>query len=178
MDFDDHTPREKAEETKRKWFVEVGERFGNCGFIAYVGDKPVGFAQYAPAGFFPSTSKYGSLILSGDAVFLACLYIPERELRGRGIGKQLFEKVASDLRNRGYKAVEAFARTSDSPSDNIPDWYTGPLEFFLRIGFRIKKKNGQIALVRKELEQKLRNKKAGNQNSDTYFAIDYELGRT
>jgi len=150
-DFDDHTPEEKAEKTKRKWFADVRSKFGNCGFIAYVEDKPVGFAQYAPAEFFPSISKYGNLIPSKDAVFLTCLYIPNRELRAKGIGKQMFEKVTSDLRSRGYRAVEAFARTSDTPSDNIPDWYTGPLEFFLKMGFSVKKKNGQIALVRREL---------------------------
>jgi GNAT superfamily N-acetyltransferase len=152
LDFDDHTPNEKAEETKRKWFTDVGRKFGNCGFVAYVDDKPIGFAQYARAEFFPSISKYGSLAPSKDAVFLACLYIPNRELRGKGIGKQMFEKVISDLKSRGYRAVEAFARTADAPSNNIPDWYTGPLEFFLKIGFGVKKKNGRIALVRKELE--------------------------
>jgi GNAT superfamily N-acetyltransferase len=152
LDFNDHTPKERAEEIKRKWFTEVGRKFGNCGLIAYVDNKPVGFAQYAPAEFFPSISKYDSLIPSRDAVFLACLYIPNRELRGKGIGKQMFEKVTSDLKSRGYKTVEAFARTSDTSSNNIPDWYTGPLEFFLKFGFKVKRKNGQIALVRKELE--------------------------
>jgi GNAT superfamily N-acetyltransferase len=152
LGFDDYTPREKAEETKRKWFTDVRKKFGNCGLIAYVDDKPVGFAEYARAEFFPSTAKYGSLVPSRDTVFLACLYIPKRELRGKGIGKQILEEVTYDLKSRGYRAVEALARTSDIPSDNIPDWYTGPLGFFLRMGFRVKKKNGQIALVRKELE--------------------------
>jgi GNAT superfamily N-acetyltransferase len=152
LNFDDDTPKEKAEETKRKWFTHVRRKFGNCGFIGYVDNKPVGFAQYAPPEFFPSISKYGNLIPSRDAVFLVCLYVPNRELRGKGIGTQMFEEVTSDLRSRSYGAVEAFARTSDTSSDSIPDWYTGPLEFFLKIGFRVEKKNGQIALVRKELE--------------------------
>jgi GNAT superfamily N-acetyltransferase len=153
LDFDDGTPSEKAEETKRKWFTDVGRQFGNCGFIAYVDDKPVGFVQYAPAKFFPSVSKYKCLSPSGDAVFLACLYISDREMRKRGIGKQIFEKVSSDLRNRGYKAIEAYARTTDTASNDIPDWYCGPLEFFLKIGFTVKRKNGQIALVRKKIEE-------------------------
>jgi hypothetical protein len=62
-----------------------------------------------------------------------------------------FEKVASDLKNRGYKIIESFARVRDSPSDNIPDWYTSPLGFFLKMGFKVIKSRGQIALVRKEL---------------------------
>jgi hypothetical protein len=154
-DFDDKTPNEDAEETKRKWFTDVGRQFGNCGLVAYVDGNPVGFAQYAPVKYFPSVSKYGELIPSRDAIFLACLYIPNRELGRKGIGAQIFERVASDLRSRGYKAVEAYARTVDGPSDNIPDWHTGPLDFFVRMGFKVMKPNGQIAFVRKELIQRL-----------------------
>jgi GNAT superfamily N-acetyltransferase len=151
VDFDDKTPKESAEETKRKWFTEVARRFGKCGFIAYLDGNPVGFAKYGPVEYFPSISKYDHLIPSGDAIFLACLYIPKREMRRRGIGTQMFQKVSSDLGSRGYKAVEAFARTVDAPSDDIPDWYTGPLEFFLKMGFKVLSQHGQIALVRKEL---------------------------
>ena len=113
--------------------------------------KPVGFAQYAPVEYFPSVSKYDDLIPSRESIFLACIYIPNRELRRKGIGTQLFQKVSSDIRNRGYKALEAFARTTDARSDTIPDWYTGPLEFFTRMKFEVLNQHGQIALVRKEL---------------------------
>jgi GNAT superfamily N-acetyltransferase len=151
LDFDEKTSREDAEETKRKWFTEVTKHFGNCGFIAYLGGKPMGFAQYGPVEYFPSVSKYGDLIPSRDAIFLACLYIPSKELWRKGIGTQIFQKVASDLRSRGYKAVEAFGRTVDAPSDDIPDWYTSPLEFLTKMGFKVLNQHGQIALVRKEL---------------------------
>jgi GNAT superfamily N-acetyltransferase len=151
VNFDDKTPKEDAEETEWKWFTDVVRRFGNCGFIAYLGGKPMGFAQYAPVEYFPSVSKYNNLVPSRDAIFLACLYIPNRELRRKGTGTQMFQKVSSDLRSRGYKAIEAFARTVDTPSDNIPDWYTGPLEFFLKMGFKVLSQHGQVALVRKEL---------------------------
>jgi GNAT superfamily N-acetyltransferase len=151
LNFDDKTPREDAEETKRKWFTEVARRFGNCGFIAYLGVSPVGFAQFAPVEYFPSVSKYDDLIPSRDGIFLACLYIPDRERRRKGIGTLIFQKICSDLRTRRYKAVEAFARTTDTRSDTIPDWYTGPLEFFMKMGFKVLNQHGQIALVRKEL---------------------------
>jgi GNAT superfamily N-acetyltransferase len=151
-DFDDRTSKEDAEETKRRWFTEVIRQFGNCGFIAYADRTSVGFAQYGRVEYFPSTSKYGNLIPSADAIFLACLYVSKRELWRKGIGTQLLEKVSHDLRSRGYKVIEAFARTVDAPSDNIPDWYTGPLEFFVKMGFKVKNQHGQIALVRKELK--------------------------
>jgi len=151
VDFDDKTPREHAEETKREWFTKVAKHFGNCGFIAYLDGKPMGFAQYAPAKYFQSFTKYDDLVLSGDAIFLVCLYIPKREQWRKGIGTQIFQRVSSDLKSRGYKAIEAFARTVDAPSDNIPDWYTGPLEFFIKMGFKVLNQHNQVALVRKEL---------------------------
>ncbi|MEM2463378.1 MAG: GNAT family N-acetyltransferase [Candidatus Bathyarchaeia archaeon] len=151
LDFDDKTGKEKAEQTKREWFINVGKKFGNCGFIVYVDKKPVGFAQYAPVKYFPAIQKYSGLAPSNDAIFLACLYIANRKLWGKGIGKKLFEKVASNLKKRGYKVVESFARVSDLPSNNIPDWYTNPLGFFIKMGFTVIKSKGNIALVRKEL---------------------------
>lgn len=151
LNFDGKTAKEEAEQIKRRWFIDVRGKFGNCGFIAYVDKKPVGFARYAPVKYFPTIQKYSGLTPSNDAIFLACLYIADKELWGKGIGRQLFEKVASDLKNRGYKIIETFARVSDSPSDNIPDWYTSPLGFFLKMGFKVIKSRGQIALVRKEL---------------------------
>jgi GNAT superfamily N-acetyltransferase len=150
LDFDDKTKIEDAERVKRKWFIDVGKEFGNCGFILYVNKKPAGFARYGPAKYFPTISKYRGLTPSDDAPFLACLYIA-KSVRRKGIGERLFKKVASDLRNRGYKAVEAFARTSESASDNISAWYTSPLEFFLKMGFTVRNQKGDVTSLRKEL---------------------------
>jgi hypothetical protein len=97
--------------------------------------------------------KYYGLTPSDNAIFLACLYIAKRGLWGKGIGRQLFEKVASDLTSRGHNIVEAIACIGESPSSNIPDWYTGPLEFFVKMGFKIMKSIEHIALVRNELDR-------------------------
>ena len=120
-DFSEKTRRDCAEETKRRWFLDMMARFGSCGLIAYVDGEPIGFAQYAPTEYFPSVTKYDDVIPSRDAVFLACLYIADRQLRKKGIGTRMFEKLSSDLRIRGCGAIEAFARTSCTPSDNVPD---------------------------------------------------------
>jgi hypothetical protein len=90
LNFDDKTRKEEAEQTKRRWFIKVRKKFGNCGFIVYVNKKPVGFAQYALTECFPAIQKYSGLTPSNDAIFLACLYIANKELWGKGIGRQLF----------------------------------------------------------------------------------------
>jgi GNAT superfamily N-acetyltransferase len=149
-DFDEKVEKSSAEKIKRNWFRKVSKEFGNCGFIVYLEDTPVGYAQYAPARFLPRTQQYRSGPVSKDAVFLACLYIPKRELRGKGIGRYLLNHVLSDLKNRDYNAVEAFARTT---SESAP---VSPLSFYLKNGFIVKREKDKFPLVRRELNSKLR----------------------
>lgn len=145
-DFDEKVKKRAAEKIKRDWFRRVSEKFGNCGFVAYLEGNPVGYAQYAPAEFLPRTQQYRSGPSSKDAVFLACLYIPKRELRGRGIGRYMLGQVLADLKSSGYNAVEAFARTN---SEKAP---VGALGFYLKHGFMVKRRKDAFPLVRRELK--------------------------
>ena len=65
---------------------------------------------------------------------------------GKGIGKHLLSFVLSDLQMRGYSAVETFARKG---SESNP---AGPLEFYLRHGFFVKRERDEFPLVRKEFQ--------------------------
>jgi len=144
-DFDEKVEKSTAERIKRDWFRKVSKDFGNCGFIVYLEDAPVGYAQYAPARFLPRTQQYASGPPSKDAVFLACLYIPKRELRGKGIGKRMLARILSDLEERNYNAVEAFAHTN---LESVP---VNPLAFYLKHGFIVKREKDKFPLVRREL---------------------------
>lgn len=145
-DFDEKVEKRKAEEIKRDWFRKVSEKFGSCGSLVYLENIPVGYAQYAPVEFMPRTQQYRSGPPSKDAVFLACLYIPNRGLRGRGIGKYMLNHILADLRNRHCNAVEAFARTN---SESAP---VSSLGFYLKHGFVIKRRKDDFPLVRIELK--------------------------
>ncbi len=126
---------ELAAEKKREWFIKTLREFGNCGKIVYQNKAPVGYAQYAPINRFPQASSYKSGPpgqIEDGTVFLSCLYISEEEQRGKGIGTKLLNNVISDLRKRGFKALETFARVQ---SANNP---SGPIELYLKRGFQIK----------------------------------------
>ncbi|RJS88791.1 hypothetical protein DRO56_02955 [Candidatus Bathyarchaeota archaeon] len=60
--------------------------------------------------------------LRRGAVPLTCLFIPDKAFRGLGLGKRLLEAVIRELRKRGFRALETFARSGDA---NNP---SGPLE--------------------------------------------------
>ncbi|HVP15860.1 MAG TPA: GNAT family N-acetyltransferase [candidate division Zixibacteria bacterium] len=144
-DFDEKISKEEALQLKSDWFRNVSKEFGDCGVIAYLDDEPIGYAQYALPKFFARVQQYEAGPPSTDSVFLACLYIPKKELRGKGIGKSLLHFILSDLQKRGCSAIETFARRG---LESNP---TGPLEFYLKQGFSVKRDSDEFPLVRKEL---------------------------
>ncbi|MFQ6064805.1 MAG: GNAT family N-acetyltransferase [Candidatus Bathyarchaeia archaeon] len=140
-----------AEEKKREWFIETLKGFGDCGKIVYLDEVPVGYAQYAPLSCLPQASSYKTKRLQGleeGTVFLSCLYVSNEKHRGKGMGMKLLKSIITDLRDRGFKAVEAFARRGSS---NNP---SGPVELYLKSGFRIEDETDpEFPLVRLELWQ-------------------------
>jgi len=143
--FDEKTLKPEMELRKREWFNKVIREFGNCGFVAYLSSVPIGFIQYSPAKFFPRVKEYASGLPSEDSVFLACFYIADKKERGKGLGTVMLENLIVELRGRGFKAVETFARKS---SQNNP---SGPLELYLKHGFKIENDINDFPLVRLEL---------------------------
>jgi len=137
--------KSELEQKKREWFVQTLKEFGTCGKIVYYNGKPVAYAQFAPSERLPNTGHYESKPvgkLEERVVFLSCLYIADETLRGKGLGEALLKKIIDDLKRRGFKAVETFARRGDS---NNP---SGPLEFYIKNGFIIKDKtNPEYPLV-------------------------------
>ncbi len=150
LEFDDKTNIKDAIQIKQNWLIHVSKEFGNCGFIAYLNKRPVGLIQYAPTEYFPRIEKYQDISPSKDSIFLTCLYIPDKRLRGKGIGKQLLNKVIRDLKNRGYRKIGTFVQIHNSYSNNLSDWLTRPLEFFIRMDFKVIKQKCNIAHLLKE----------------------------
>jgi GNAT superfamily N-acetyltransferase len=145
-DFGEEMLGPEMEKKKLEWFNKVIKEFGSCIRLAYSSGIPVGFAQFAQTKFFPQVKDYTSGPPSGDAVFIACLYITDKDSRGKGIGTAMLDDLVVELQKRGIKAVETFARRS---SENNP---SGPLELYLKRGFRIVRgEKDDFPLMRREL---------------------------
>jgi len=145
--FSEKHMTKEIEEKKQKWFLQMEKEFGfSGGFIVYNNDAPMGFVQCAPAKYFPKAKEYGSGPPSEDAAFLACLYIPKEENRKKSWGTLIHKGGIAELEQKGFKAVETFARRSswENPS--------GPLEFYLKNGFKTRRDGTDFPLVRLELE--------------------------
>jgi len=130
---------------KREWFEKTMEEFGTCGKIVYHQGRPIAYAQYASSARFPNIKAYESKPvgrLEEGVVFLSCLYVTDKTMRGQGIGELLLENIVEDLKRRGFKAIETFARRSDAENPS------GPMAFYIRNGFIIKDKtNPEFPLV-------------------------------
>lgn len=137
----------KTERFNRKleWLTNVRKSFGGCGKLAYFKNCVVGYSEYAPPKFLPNSKSYPSGPASDDAILIACLYIFKKEARGLGIGQKLLENIIFDLKCRNFKAVETFARKGS------PENPSGPIELYIRSGFKIYRDDAEFPLLRLEL---------------------------
>lgn len=127
---------------KKKGFIEdLSLQFGPCGKILTIDGVGVGFSLYGPPSFFPNSLNYPSGPLTPGAILLACLFIPQGRFQREGLGKMLLSEVLEDLKGRGYKRVETFARRGN------PDNPSGPLDFYLKRGFSIIREDCEYPLV-------------------------------
>jgi GNAT superfamily N-acetyltransferase len=140
--FGEEMLKPEKEQEKREWFNKVVEEFGSSVKLGYLNETPIGFLQYSPPTFFPRVKEYASGPPSEDAVLITCLYITDKEARGKGFGTDMLNDLIAELKERGFKAVETFARknSQDNPS--------GPFEFYLKNGFKIKNDKSDFPLVR------------------------------
>jgi len=130
---------------KLEWLRSVNNEFGNCGKIVYVDGKSIGYAQYAPPRYLPNSLSYDSGPPSDNAVLISCLFILQKDFRKLKLGSKLLHNIIDELRKRGIKAVETFARKRN------PENPSGPVEFYLKNGFRIDKDDKEFPLMRLDL---------------------------
>lgn len=137
--------REESLQRKRAWFDYTRRDWGPCGKLLYVDGQAIGYAQYAPPKHLPGAAGYPAGPPSEDAVLVSCLFIPDREFRGLGLGYELLRTILGELRGRRVNAIETYARrgSAENPS--------GPFEFYVRQGFRVFKDDQEFPLVRLDL---------------------------
>lgn len=118
------------------------------GYLAYAGNKAIGWCNAAPRGFIPALKR-----LPGDKIdrigSIVCFVIA-KEFRHQGVASQLLEAACEGFRQQGLQIAEAYPRPrSKSESSN----HYGPLKMYLSAGFEVYRKNpGKRMIVRKDLK--------------------------
>jgi GNAT superfamily N-acetyltransferase len=131
----------------RAWVREVSDDWGDCGRIVYVDGQAVGFARYAPARYFPQTSRMPAGAPSPDAVVLACLHV-SADVRDAGLGKVLVQAVLRDVVSRGERAIEAYGAAAELDRERSP---LMSVESLIKQGFTVIRPHSRFPLMRLEL---------------------------
>src|SRR5438552_7314476 len=93
---------------KNRWMERFEDEFGSFGTVYYDGDgRVLGSMQYGPAAAFPRAQELPGGPPSDDAMVVTCAYL--RDESSPWVLQSLFLAAIGEARERGAKAVEAFA---------------------------------------------------------------------
>jgi GNAT superfamily N-acetyltransferase len=130
----DRIPDDEAFAIKQQWFKRTRESFGNCGKLLYINGRPAAYTQYCLPHLLERVTEYSYVLpVSLDALLISCLYV-YKGYRKNGLGTRLLQAVVDEVKERGYDAVETYAR------DDSPNNCSGPTAFYCKNGFTIRKK--------------------------------------
>ncbi len=86
--------------------------------------------MYASPKFVPRAEEFPSGPVSTDAALIMTAYVAP-ELTGRGLGRQLIQAAATDVRRKGLYALEAFGDARGEGEACV-----APADFFRSVGFK------------------------------------------
>lgn len=133
-----------VKETIRKYAVKMLDENKIQGYLAFDGDISVGWCNAADiesyAGFVPDFARNNTI---GKTVAIVCFEIAP-EYRGMGIASEFIDKVCADAKDKGYVAVEGYAKIYDGRNDFD---YQGPVRLYQKAGFcGVARQDGQVVM--------------------------------
>jgi len=146
--------RGRRELDKDRWMERIELDFGSFGTIYYDGDgRVLGSMQYGPAGAFPRAQELPGGPPSDDAMLVTCAYL--RDESSPWVLQSLFLAAIGEARDRGARAVEAFAYRYPEGESAYERFHVHktifPADFLGDFGFRIARSAGRAGLARLEL---------------------------
>src|SRR6476619_7771342 len=138
---------------KHRWIQKAEEDWGAWGTVYHDADgRLLGSMQYGPAGLFPRAAELPAGPPSSDAVLVTCAYLVETS--SPWVMQSLFLAAIGDARDRGAKALEAFAyryREGEAQYERFQVHKTiFPSDFLADFGFQTLRRAGHIELARLE----------------------------
>jgi hypothetical protein len=140
--------------SKRKWIEKAEDDWGAWGTL-YVDDdgRVLGAMQYGPSELFPRADDLPAGPASDDAALVTCAYLVEGS--AQWVMQSLFLAAIADVKERGGKALEAFAYRypeGESAAERFLVHRTVfPADFLADFGFTTVRRLGRVELARLEL---------------------------
>jgi hypothetical protein len=138
---------------KRKWIEKAESEWGAWGTVYYDDDARVlGSMQYGPSSLFPRAATLPAGPPSDDAVLVTCAYLTDPEKPW--VMQSLFLAAIGDARDKGAKALEAFAYRYVEGESTHERFHVHktifPSDFLGDFGFRTLRMSGRVELARLE----------------------------
>ena len=140
--------------SKRRWIERAEDDWGAWGTV-YVDDdgRVLGSMQYGPSELFPRAEDLPGGPPSDDAVLITCAYLVEGS--AQWVMQSLFLSAIADVKERGGRALEAFAyRYAEGESAEerfLVHRTVFPADFLADFGFYAVRRAGRVELARLEL---------------------------
>jgi GNAT superfamily N-acetyltransferase len=107
---------------KKEWAAQVIKMYGSIAKLAYLNSKPVGMIQY-------------TLNPEERLVEIKCIYVPEKENLGKGIGKSLLNALIEDMKKPKSVFKNDIPLAIVTSAFQVPGEFSQH-EFYLRMGFK------------------------------------------
>ena len=140
----------RSGEQNRLEAARLIEREDLRGYLAFDGEKPVGWCNVNSKSAFPFLKNDPRLKTGDDetTVSIVCFTV-DPDYRGRGIAASLLERALRDYAgNPRVRFLEGYpSKTASNQADN----YVGPSKLYEKFGFSVYRGFEDIRIVRKEL---------------------------
>jgi len=139
---------------KGRWIERAETEWGPWGAVYRDDDGTViGSMQYGPSELFPRAWELPAGPPSDDAVLVTCAYLLDRA--SPWVMQSLFLAAIGDAKDRGAKALEAFAYRYPEGESTYERFLVHrtvfPSDFLADFGFRTLRVQGRVELARLEL---------------------------
>jgi hypothetical protein len=139
---------------KRRWIEKAESQWGAWGTVYHDGDGHLlGSMQYGPAQLFPRAAELPAGPPSEDAVLVTCAYLLGET--SPWVMQSLFLTAIGDARDKGAKALEAFAYRYPEGESSYERFRVHrtvfPVDFLSDFGFKTIRRSGFVELARLEL---------------------------
>ena len=136
---------------KARWIEKSETEWGAWGTVYRDADgRLLGSMQYGPAALFPRAAELPAGPPSDDAVLVTCAYLMDET--SPWVMQSLFLTAIGDSRDRGAKALEAFAYRYPEGESSYERFRVHrtvfPVDFLADFGFRSLRRSGPVELAR------------------------------
>ena len=123
---------QRTGEENRRAVIPLIERRELHGFLAYAGDKVIGWCHAAPSAHIPALHDEPGA-MDGDVGSVVC-FVVAKPWRRRGVAHALLDAACADLKAQGMGIVQAYPQREPKSEGAM---HMGPLQLYLDRGFQV-----------------------------------------